>query len=66
MSALDLNCTLCKDISDSIQSLFFTIKFAVDASHFHIKIIAYFAAMHDLSGVFSDIINVKLVLLHSD
>ena len=55
---LDSNCTILKDFSDSIRSLFLIIKFAVDACHFHINLIAYSVVMHDSLGVLSDIINV--------
>ena len=62
---MDSNCTVCKDFSDSIWSLFLIIKFAVDACHFHINLIAYSVVMRDSLGVLSDIINVYLALLLS-
>ena len=61
---LDSNCTVCKDFSDSIRSLFPIIKFAVDASHFHINLIAYSVVIRDLLGVSYAIINVYLALLN--
>ena len=63
-SLLDLNCTVFKDFSDSIRSLFIIIKFAVDASHLQINLIANFVVMCDMPGIFSDIINVYLALLY--
>ena len=65
LSGLDSNCTIFKDFSDSVRSLFLIIKFAVDACHFHINYIAYSVVMRDSLGVFSDIINFYLTLLHS-
>ena len=65
LGVLDLNCTICKDSSDYIRSVFPIIKFAVDANHFQINLIAYSVLMRDSLGVFSDIINVYLALLHS-
>ena len=62
---LDSNCTVCKDFSDSIRSLFPIIKFAVDASNLHINLIANSVVMRDSLGVFSDIMNVYLELLCS-
>ena len=65
LSLLELNCTICKDFSDSIQFLFLIIKFVVDDYHFHINSIAYSVVMRDFPGIFSDIINVYLALLFS-
>ena len=63
ISPLYLNCTACKEFSDSIQSLFLITKFVVDACNFNINLITYSVVMHQLLGVFSDIINVYLALL---
>ena len=65
MSVLDSKCTVCKYFSDSTRSLFSIIKFAVDASHFHINPIVDSVVMRDSLGVFSDITNVYLALLSS-
>ena len=41
LSALDLNCTICKYFSDYVRSLFLITKFAIDASNSHLNSIAY-------------------------
>ena len=65
LSLLESNCTICKDFSDYVWSMLLIIKFLVYDCHLHIKSIAYSVVMHDLLGVFSDIINVYLALLRS-
>ena len=65
LSVLDSNCTVCKDFSDYIRSLFPVIKFTVDASYFQINLIFNSVVMRDSLGFFSDIINVYFELLCS-
>ena len=65
LSLLDSNCTICKNFSDSIRSLFLIIKFAVDASCFHINPIAYCVVIRDLPSILLDVINVYLLLIFS-
>ena len=53
LSLLDYNCTICKYFSDSIRFFFLITKFAVEAFHLHINLIAYSIVMRDLLGVLS-------------
>ena len=60
-----LKFSVCKNLSDCIWSVFIIIKYGVDASNFHIDLIVYCVVMHESPDIFSDIINVYLVLLLS-